>query len=251
MVIGFILLGVSFVVTGIRDILEFKDRRARYGRQRGKDRKKRRRPHSRRLDPPIPGTGEPYAHRHTDRYHRVCRHAEHGLARFPHLRLHVGGVLRLPAGHARGRLGFRDCHLFTTAPFNFAADYGFAVLPLFMLLGMLAGATRVGEEAYNSIEKWTNWMPGGLMMATVGGNALFGAVSGMSTASNMVFCKIAMPELTKHGYDKNYSMGLITASGALDSLDPPEHAHNHLLHAGSRLVRSTSGGHFWAASGRA
>ncbi len=110
---------------------------------------------------------------------------------------------------------------FTMAPFNFAANYGFAVLPLFMLVGMLAGATRVGEEAYNSIEKWTNWMPGGLMMATVGGNALFGAVSGMSTAGNMVFCKIAMPELTKHGYDRNLSMGLVTASGALSSLIPP------------------------------
>ncbi len=36
MVIGFILLGVSFVVTGIRDIIEFKDRRARYGRMRRK-----------------------------------------------------------------------------------------------------------------------------------------------------------------------------------------------------------------------
>jgi tripartite ATP-independent transporter DctM subunit len=110
---------------------------------------------------------------------------------------------------------------FTRAPFSFAANFQFAVLPLFMLLGMLAGSTGVGQGAYNAIEKWTNWMPGGLMMATVGGNALFGAVSGMSTAANMVFCKIAMPELVKHGYDKNLSMGLITASGALDSLIPP------------------------------
>jgi C4-dicarboxylate transporter, DctM subunit len=110
---------------------------------------------------------------------------------------------------------------FTNAPFQFAANYQFAVLPLFMLLGMLAGATGVGTGAYNAIEKWTNWMPGGLMMATIGGNALFGAVSGMSTAANMVFCKIAMPELVKHGYDKSTSMGLITASGALDSLIPP------------------------------
>jgi tripartite ATP-independent transporter DctM subunit len=111
--------------------------------------------------------------------------------------------------------------MFTDSPFLFGANYQFAVLPLFMLLGMLAGATGVGTGAYNAIEKWTNWMPGGLMMATIGGNALFGAVSGMSTAANMVFCKIAMPELVKHGYDKSTSMGLITASGALDSLIPP------------------------------
>jgi C4-dicarboxylate transporter, DctM subunit len=110
---------------------------------------------------------------------------------------------------------------FTTAPFGYAASYTFAVLPLFMLLGMLAGETGVGAGAFNAVEKWTSRMPGGLMMATIGGNALFGAVSGMSTAANMVFCKVAMPELVKHGYDRNLSMGLITASGALDSLIPP------------------------------
>ncbi len=110
---------------------------------------------------------------------------------------------------------------FTQAPFELAASYSFAVLPLFMLLGVLAGETGVGEGAYNAMEKWTAKMPGGLMMATVAGNALFGAVSGMSVAANMVFCKIAMPELVKHGYDKSLSMGCITASGALDSLIPP------------------------------
>jgi tripartite ATP-independent transporter DctM subunit len=110
---------------------------------------------------------------------------------------------------------------FTQSPFELAASYSFAVLPLFMLLGVLAGETGVGEGAYNAMEKWTAKMPGGLMMATIAGNALFGAVSGMSVAANMVFCKIAMPELVKHGYDKNLSMGLITASGALDSLIPP------------------------------
>jgi C4-dicarboxylate transporter DctM subunit len=110
---------------------------------------------------------------------------------------------------------------FMQAPFTLAASYSFAVLPLFMLLGVLAGETGVGEGAYNSVEKWTAKMPGGLMMATVGGNALFGAVSGMSIAGNMVFCKIAMPELVKHGYDKSLSMGVITASGALNCLIPP------------------------------
>ena len=110
---------------------------------------------------------------------------------------------------------------FTQAPFELAASYSFAVLPLFMLLGVLAGVTGVGEGAYNAMEKWTAKMPGGLMMATIAGNALFGAVSGMSVAANMVFCKIAMPELVKHGYDRSLSMGCITASGALDSLIPP------------------------------
>ena len=113
---------------------------------------------------------------------------------------------------------------FKAAPFAIAASYQFAVLPLFMLLGVLAGETGVGRGAYDAVAKWTNRMPGGLLAATIGGNAVFGAVSGMSLAANMVFAKIAMPELKRAGYDKNLSMGTIVASGCLDNLIPPSMA---------------------------
>jgi C4-dicarboxylate transporter DctM subunit len=113
---------------------------------------------------------------------------------------------------------------FMTAPYARAADFGFAVLPLFMLLGVLAGETGVGAGAYDAIAKWTNRMPGGLLAATIGGNAVFGAVSGMSLAANMVFAKIALPELKKAGYNKNLSMATIVASGCLDNLIPPSMA---------------------------
>lgn len=113
---------------------------------------------------------------------------------------------------------------FKAAPYATAASYQFAVLPLFMLLGVLAGETGVGKGAYDAMARWTNRMPGGLLAATIGGNAVFGAVSGMSVAANMVFSKIAMPELTKAGYDKRLSMGTIVSSGCLDNLIPPSMA---------------------------
>ena len=93
-----------------------------------------------------------------------------------------------------------------------------------MLLGVLAGETGVGEGAYTAVAKWTNRMRGGMLMATVGGNAVFGAVSGMSLAANMVFAKIAMPQLRKAKYDESLSMGCIVASGCLDNLIPPSMA---------------------------
>ncbi len=110
---------------------------------------------------------------------------------------------------------------FTSAPVNLAASYTFAVLPLFMLLGVLAGETGIAEDAYSSAKKWIGRVRGGLLMATVGGNAIFGACSGISISGNVVFGKIAMPELERHGYDKRVSMGCITAAGALSTLIPP------------------------------
>lgn len=110
---------------------------------------------------------------------------------------------------------------FTTAPFDLGANYNYAVLPLFMLVGTLAGETGIAESAFAAMRTWLGRIKGGLLFTVVASNAVFGACSGSSIAGNVVFGKLAMPELTKAGYDKKYSMGCITASGALSTLIPP------------------------------
>lgn len=110
---------------------------------------------------------------------------------------------------------------FTNGTYAIAANYGFAVLPMFLLMGVLAGISGIGEGAYTAASKWVGRRRGGLLMATVGGNALFGACSGISIAGNVVFGKIAMPELAKYGYDRRLSLGCITAAGSLSCLIPP------------------------------
>ena len=110
---------------------------------------------------------------------------------------------------------------FTNAPFLSLASYNFAVFPMFMLLGVLAAESGVATNAYFSIRKWMGGIRGGLLMATIVANGVFGACSGNSMAASTVFCKIAMPELKKNGYDEDTSMGCITAAGALSALIPP------------------------------
>lgn len=110
---------------------------------------------------------------------------------------------------------------FTQAPFSLGANYTYAVLPLFMLVGSLAGETGIAQGAFDAMNKWIGRSRGGLLYALVGANAVFGACSGISTAGNVVFCKIAMPELEKHRYDRRLSLGAIVGAGALSSLIPP------------------------------
>lgn len=110
---------------------------------------------------------------------------------------------------------------FTNAPFLSLASYNFAVFPMFMLLGVLAAESGVATNAYFSIRKWMGSIRGGLLMATIVANGVFGACSGNSMAASTVFCKIAMPELKRYGYDEDTSMGCITAAGALSALIPP------------------------------
>jgi len=110
---------------------------------------------------------------------------------------------------------------FTSAPYNVTASYGFAVVPMFILMGVLAGETGIAESAYNSVSKWLAGIRGGVLMATIGANALFGACCGINLASSVIFAKIALPELEKYGYDKRISMACIATAGILATLIPP------------------------------
>ena len=112
----------------------------------------------------------------------------------------------------------------TTAPFDLAADYNYAVLPMFMLVGALAGETGIANGAFTSMKALLGRVKGGLLYVVVCANAVFGACSGSSIAGNIVFGKLAMPELEAAGYDRKYSLGCIAASGALSTLIPPSMA---------------------------
>ncbi len=113
---------------------------------------------------------------------------------------------------------------FTTAPFELGANYNYAVLPMFMLVGALAGETGIANGAFSAMKSWLGRVKGGLLYTVVAANAVFGACSGSSVAGNIVFGKLAMPELKEAGYDESYSMGCIAASGALSTLIPPSMA---------------------------
>lgn len=109
----------------------------------------------------------------------------------------------------------------TNAPFTLAASYSYAVLPLFTLMGMLASETGIAEGAYSAARTWLAKRRGGLLYTTVLANAIFGACSGISTAGQIVFAKIALPELDKYGYERRLSLGCITSSASLSTLIPP------------------------------
>ncbi len=110
---------------------------------------------------------------------------------------------------------------FTSGIYNLGANYNYAVLPLFSLVGALVGETGVAEGAFNCFEAWLKRVKGGLLYTVVAANAVFGACSGSSIAGNIVFGKLSLPQLRKRGYDERLSLGCIAASGALSTLIPP------------------------------
>lgn len=108
--------------------------------------------------------------------------------------------------------------------FNNSANYEYAVLPLFILLGTLAGITGIAEGAFDAIRAWLGRMKGGTLFTVIVANAIYGACSANSSAGNIIFSRLAMPSLQKEGYDEQLSLGVLCSSGSLASLIPPSQA---------------------------
>lgn len=108
-----------------------------------------------------------------------------------------------------------------TIPFSTTNSFTLAVIPLFILMGSLATQAGLTTDLYRAANAWLGRLSGGLAMATTLASAAFGAASGSTVVNAAVFTKMAMPEMTKFGYDKRLSAGCIAASGTLASLIPP------------------------------
>ncbi len=108
-----------------------------------------------------------------------------------------------------------------TVPFSTTNSFTLAVIPLFILMGSLATQAGLTTDLYRAAYNWLGKISGGLAMATTLASAAFGAACGSTIVNAAVFTKMAMPEMTKFGYDRRLSAGCIAASGTLASLIPP------------------------------
>tara|TARA_R110002020_G_scaffold15143_44_gene53977 strand:+ start:12735 stop:14045 length:1311 start_codon:yes stop_codon:yes gene_type:complete len=100
-------------------------------------------------------------------------------------------------------------------------EYLFAVVPLFVLMGLLVTVSGVGKDTFDVFERLLRRVRAGLGIATVFANAVFASITGISIASASVFSRVAVPEMTRHGYSKRFSTGVVAGSSVLGMLIPP------------------------------
>ena len=101
------------------------------------------------------------------------------------------------------------------------ADYLFATIPLFVLMGLLVSISNVGRDTFEVAEELLRRMVCGLGVATVAANTIFAAVTGVSIASAAVFTRVAVPEMERHGYRPSFAAGTVAGSSVLGMLIPP------------------------------
>lgn len=101
------------------------------------------------------------------------------------------------------------------------SSYFFGVVPLFVLMGYIVSVSGMGRDAFDVANHLFRRLKGGLGIGTVGANAIFAAITGISIASAAVFTRIAVPEMMRHGYSARFSVGVVAGSSVLGMLIPP------------------------------
>ncbi|SFE39864.1 TRAP transporter, DctM subunit [Sulfitobacter brevis] len=106
-------------------------------------------------------------------------------------------------------------------PHSKVSSQTLSLIPTFILIGFLAYYAGLTRALFEAAKRWFAWVPGGLAVSTVFATAGFAAVSGASVATAAVFARIAIPEMLKIGYNKQFAAGVVAAGGTLASLIPP------------------------------
>jgi TRAP-type mannitol/chloroaromatic compound transport system permease large subunit len=99
------------------------------------------------------------------------------------------------------------------------SSYFFGVVPLFVLMGYIVSVSGMGRDAFDVANHLFRRLKGGLGIGTVGANAIFAAITGISIASAAVFTRIAVPEMMRHGYSARV-LGAGDADPTLALVDP-------------------------------
>ena len=97
----------------------------------------------------------------------------------------------------------------------------FAVIPLFVLMGDFVWRSGAAGDLYRICDRTLRLLPGRLAIATIAGNTVFAAVTGVSIASAAAFSRIAYPEMMKLGYKQSFALGAVAGSACLGMLIPP------------------------------
>lgn len=100
-------------------------------------------------------------------------------------------------------------------------EYNFVVIPCFTVMGMLIAHCGAASDLFNVVNRGLRGVPGRLAVATVGGNAVFAAVTGVGVAAAAAFSHVAYPAMREARYSRSFATGCIAGSSVLGLLIPP------------------------------
>jgi C4-dicarboxylate transporter DctM subunit len=100
-------------------------------------------------------------------------------------------------------------------------SFALLAVPFFIYAGELMGRGSVAQRLVDFVQEGVGSVRGSLGVTTVGTSAIFGAISGASSACVATVGKVMYPAMRRAGYPEPFAAGLVTAVGAIDIIIPP------------------------------
>ena len=94
-------------------------------------------------------------------------------------------------------------------------------IPLFTLGGYILAEGGASQRLVRVFSSWLGWLPGGLAVTTAVAFAFFTSFTGASGVTILSLGGLILPVLVKSRYSREFSLGLMTASGSIGLLFPP------------------------------
>ena len=105
--------------------------------------------------------------------------------------------------------------------FDSVADYFFAVVPFFVMMGFFCLKAGISKHIYETSNKWFGQIPGGLAIGTIFGCGGFAAICGDSLSTAATMGSVSLPEMKRYNYDDSLATASVAVGGTLGILIPP------------------------------
>lgn len=105
--------------------------------------------------------------------------------------------------------------------YGLMTNYSLLAIPYFILMGKILEKSGIAEDLITNLEKLFSNLRGGIGLTVIIVGALLAASTSVVAASVITMGSIALPTMLDKGYSKEYSLGIIAASGTLGQIIPP------------------------------
>jgi C4-dicarboxylate transporter DctM subunit len=105
--------------------------------------------------------------------------------------------------------------------FDSLNKFALLAVPFFIFAGDLMTRGGMSQRLLRWVSSMIGSVRGSLPLTSLGFAAVFGAISGATTASVAAVGSLTYPRMRQAGYNERFASALITAEGAIDNLIPP------------------------------
>ncbi|MFD0981925.1 TRAP transporter large permease [Tropicimonas aquimaris] len=105
--------------------------------------------------------------------------------------------------------------------YTFVESFVFVSVPMFVLMAAILDRSGIARDLFDAMKLVGGRIKGGVAVQTIFVAVILAAMSGIIGGEVVLLGLLALPQMLRQGYDRNLSIGVVCAGGALGTMVPP------------------------------